>query len=424
MSEINRGVRVSVETGLGILGAVTGVGGAYYGWRALDNDAVEKSHALFRKERDDLRERFIELSETAAEMQMAARSGLERIGGTSLLWEPAMRPPAPTPLSFVTAEWRSSASRGDATILRAARRVLPRESKWQRYGAYSSALGALARPTLFENRPSFRLMATDWQAIGGPRLVFSRAHYFDLVNQNEAVAHELARATRSTPHRIPSWRRTPMRKLMADDPLSLTLRVVLPSVGTLTIRRTPDGNGTFFLLLRGRGQVATGEDTYGLLPAGMFQPASLSPLAHREDLDLWRTVMREYNEEFLGAPDAIGESGSQVDYSQPPYGQMGAALADGSLRIWCLGMALEPLNLAVCILTVAVFDADAFDTIFARAVEDNDEGKIVGGLRSHGSIMGLPLTAESVADLPKDRLSSPAAGLLQLAVEHRALLLS
>jgi hypothetical protein len=156
----------------------------------------------------------------------------------------------------------------------------------------------------------------------------------------------------------------------------------------------------------------------------MFQPASLSPLAHRDDLDLWRTLMREYNEEFLGAPDAIGDSGSQVDYSQPPYSQMDAALTDGSLRVWCLGMGLEPLNLAVCILTVAVFDADAFDTIFALAVEHNDEGKVVGGHRSHGTITGLPLTAESVAELPKDRMSSPAAGLLQLAVQHSALLLA
>lgn len=415
---------MGAETGMEILGAVTGVGGVYFGWRALDRDAVEKSQVTFRKGREDLRERFVQLCETAADLHTAARPGLERIGGTSLLWEPAMRPPAPLPLSSVRTEWQATAPPGDAGILRAARRGLPRESKWQRFETYSSALGVLARPALFENRPSFRLMAADWRATGDPLLVFSRAPYFDLVDQNEAVAHELARATRAAPHRIPSWRRTPMRRLMADDPLSLTRRVVLPSVGTLTVRRTSDGNGTFFLLLRGKGLVATGEDTYGPLPAGMFQPASLSPLAHREDLDLWRTIMREYNEEFLGAPDAIGDSGSQVDYSQPPYNHMNAALADGSLRVWCLGMGLEPLNLAVCILTVAVFDADVFDTIFARAVEHNDEGKVVGGQRSHGTITGLPLTAESVADLPKERMSSPAAGLLQLAVQHRALLLA
>jgi hypothetical protein len=415
---------VGAETALGVLGAATGVGGAYYGWRALDQDAVERSRAAFRKERDELRERFVELCGTAAAMHLAARPGLERILGTSLLWEPAMRPPAPVPLSSVTASWLPAAPPADGALLRAARRGLPKESKWQRYPSYSTALGALARPALFENRPSFRLVAADWQAQTGPRLTFTRARYFDLVDQNEAVAHELARATRSAPHRTPAWRRVPLRKLMADDPLSFTRRTVLPSVGTLTIRRTADGNGTFFLLLRGKGRVATGEETYGPLPAGMFQPASLSPLAHREDLDLWRTLMREYNEELLGAPDAIGDAGSQVDYTEPPYGRLDAALADGSLRVWCLGMGLEPLNLAVCILTVAVFEADTFDEIFAGAVEHNDEGKILGGPRSHGTVTGLPLTAESVSELPADQMSSPAAGLLQLALHHRAMLLA
>lgn len=407
-----------------VLGGATGVGGIYLGWRALDRDRVEKSHEAFRRERDDLRRRFVELSETAALMHTAAGTGLARIGGTSLLWEPSMRPPAPVPLSSVTAEWQPAAPPADPALLRAAGRGLPRESKGRRYETYSAALGALARPTLFENRPSFRLTAADWQAPAGPRLSFTHARYFDLMDQNEAVAHELARATRSAPHRPPSWRRTPLRRLMAEDPLSLTRRAVLPSVGTLTVRRSPDGTGTFFLLLRGKGSVATGEDTYGPLPAGMFQPASLSPLAHREDLDLWRTLMREYNEEFLGAPDAVGESGSQVDYTRPPYSHLDAAVADGSLRVWCLGMGLEPLNLAVCVLTVAVFDAAAFDAIFAHAVEQNDEGRVVSGVRSHGTLTGLPLTPRSVADLPEHRMSAPAAGLLHLALHHRDLLLS
>ncbi|MFE2418615.1 hypothetical protein [Streptomyces hokutonensis] len=215
-----------------------------------------------------------------------------------------------------------------------------------------------------------------------------------------------------------------MRRLLADDPLLLEGRVVLPAVGTLTLRRTPDGQGTFFLLYREAGHVATGEGTYGPLPAGMVQPASFSPLAHRQDLDLWRTVMREYNEELLGAPEARGDSGTEVDYDQPPYSLLNAALADGSLRVWCLGMALEPLNLAVCILTVAVFEADTFDTIFAEAVERNEEGIVISGPRSNGTITGLPLDAASVNALPPSRMSSPAAGLLQLALLHRDVLLS
>lgn len=124
---------MGAETGLGILGAVTGVGGVYFGWRALDKDAVEKSQVAFRKGREDLRERFVQLCETAADLYTAARPGLERIGGTSLLWEPDMQPPAPLPLSSVRTEWQATAPPADAGIRRAARQGLPRESKWQRF---------------------------------------------------------------------------------------------------------------------------------------------------------------------------------------------------------------------------------------------------------------------------------------------------
>ncbi|WP_399888013.1 hypothetical protein ACGH7X_24680 [Streptomyces sp. BBFR51] len=134
--------------------------------------------------------------------------------------------------------------------------------------------------------------------------------------------------------------------------------------------------------------------------------------------------MREYNEELLGAPEAKGDSGAEVDYDQPPYSLLNAALADSSLRVWCLGMALEPLNLAVCLMTVAVFQAATFDTIFAEAVERNEEGVVVSGPRSNGTITGLPLDDASVSALPVSRMSSPAAGLLQLALRHREVLLS
>lgn len=418
------GVYVDTELWLGLSGVLVAVGGLYYAWRALDQAVVRESQEAFVKQRTDLRQRFGELCEAAADMHVLARPALERIGGTSLLWEEAMRPSAPVPLSAVTVEWQAVKPPVNRPLLEAARHCLPKESKAHRFERYSAAMGALARPTLFENRPSFRLVRTDWSHAEGPRLIFGTGQYFDLIDQNEAVAHELAVATSRTPAKRPPWRALPMRRLLADDPLLLEKRGVFPSVGTLTLRRTPDGQATFFLLYRESGHVATGEGTYGPIPAGMVQPASFSPLAHRQDLNLWRTIMREYNEELLGAPEAKGDSGAEVDYGQPPYSLFNAALADGSLRVWCLGMALEPLNLAVCLLTVAVFEAAVFDTIFAEAVERNEEGIVVSGPRSNGTITGLPLDDASVRALPVSRMSSPAAGLLQLALRHREVLLS
>jgi len=401
--------------------------GAYYARGALTPESAGESRHSFVKGRQDMSARFGELSEVAAEIHRRARPTLERIGTSTLLWEPAMRPLRPVPLRRVTLAWRENPPPPDPALLRAARRYLPKETRSQKYTRYSSAMGDLARPTLFEDRPSFRLIQADWSHADGPRLDFGTGKYFDLIDQNEALAHELAEATRRKPGRVPFWGRLPMRRLLTDDPLLLERRKVLPSVGTLTLRRTPDGQASYFLLKRGRGKVATGEETYGPLPGGMIQPASLSPHAHQRDLSLWRVIMREYNEELLGAPEATGDTGTEVDYDQPPYSLLDAALDDGSLRIWCFGMALEPLHLAVCVLTIAVFEAHTFDMIFAEAVEENDEGTVITEYRAGGTVVGLPFTQDDIAALsvsPTYALSSPAAGLLQLAQQHREMLLA
>ncbi|MFI1394962.1 transcriptional regulator [Streptomyces sp. NPDC020681] len=404
------------------LGAVASLAGGYYAWRALDAPAVAASQTRFREQRTGISDRFGELCEVSADMHIAARPSLARIGSTALLWEDAMRPPAPVPLDRVRLTWDTASPPQNPKLLKAARHVLPKAAKRTRYKRYSLAMGDLARPSLFEDRFSFRLVSADWNAPQGPSLVFGGGQYFDLVDQNEAVAHELAVATGKS-LRQPSWRRVPMRAALKRDPLSLGKRVVLPAIATLTVRRTPDGQGTFFLLHRGVGQVATGGGVYGPIPAGMHQPASLSPLGYRRDLPLWRTIMREYNEELLGAPEAAGAGGQEVDYTAPPYGALDSALAEGSLRVWCFGMGLEPLNLAVCLLTVAVFESAVFDTIFAEAVLVNEEGILVSGPRQGAEIPGLPLSEEAIRDLHSSRIAPPAAGLLHLALEHKDLLL-
>lgn len=61
------------ETTVGVLGLAAGLGGAYYGWRAMDAAAVGRSRDRFIVERNDLRERTGQLSEVAADMHIAAR---------------------------------------------------------------------------------------------------------------------------------------------------------------------------------------------------------------------------------------------------------------------------------------------------------------------------------------------------------------
>ena len=73
------------------------------------------------------------------------------------------------------------------------------------------------------------------------------------------------------------------------------------SIVTLTIRRDPtSGEASFFLLRRDPAKVVTGGGEYCLIPAGEFQPASVSPDSVLSDLDIWRNIVREYSEELLG----------------------------------------------------------------------------------------------------------------------------
>ncbi|MCZ4103670.1 transcriptional regulator [Streptomyces sp. H39-C1] len=407
---------------IGVLASVAGVAGGYYAWRALDDPTVKASQARFRAVRIELRESVGRLAHIAADLHTDAAPALERIGSSALLADATMRPASPLPISRIRLVWADSEPPEDRALTAAARRVLPKRTRWSRYTGYAEALESLMRPALFDNRPAFRLLEADWRHADGPLLTFGRGRYFDLVDQGEAMTHELAQAAGRTAA-APAWRRMPLHALLKSDPLSLSRRVVIPSIGTLTVRRTAAGQGTFFLLYRSPGQSAHGEGTYSVIPGGIFQPASLSPVGYLRDLNLWHNIMREYNEEMLGAAEATGEGGVEVDYTRSPYSDFEHALSHGHLRVWCFGMGVEAQNLVPCLLTIAVFNADVFDTIFTTIVDSNDEGILVSGPRST-AVTGLPLEEGEVRHvLASPQLAPIAAALLHLALQHRTLLL-
>jgi hypothetical protein len=53
------------------------------------------------------------------------------------------------------------------------------------------------------------------------------------------------------------------------------------------------------------------------MPAGVFQPSSVTQAAQAADFELWRNILREYSEEFLGNSEHDGD-GAQIDYAAPP----------------------------------------------------------------------------------------------------------
>jgi hypothetical protein len=159
-----------------------------------------------------------------------------------------------------------------------------------------------------------------------------------------------------------------------------------------------------------------------VMPTGVFQPASILPTLDSPDLDVWRNMMREYSEEFLGNPEHDG-NGDPIDYAgEEPFRSLDAARNAGKIRVWCLGVGVDALNLVGDVLAVAVFDADVFDDIFDGLVDFNDEGALAANgqgperLGFDGTIVERLLTDEALAP--------SGAACLYLAWQHRELVLS
>jgi len=154
--------------------------------------------------------------------------------------------------------------------------------------------------------------------------------------------------------------------------------------------------------------------------------------AVRHDLSLWKSMAREYSEEFLGTSEDYQTSGGLLDYDGWPfYRRLTGAMRAGRLTVHCLGLGVDPLSFATDLLAIAVFDADLFDAEFAGLVARNAEGRVITGGGSAGipftggGSAGIPFTAGTVARLTDGREPFQAAGaaLLRLAWEHRKHLL-
>jgi len=91
-----------------------------------------------------------------------------------------------------------------------------------------------------------------------------------------------------------------------------------PGHHTLLLRRRSNGEATLFLHWRDPGNVATAGGLYDAIPAGEFQPSSIIGPTAGANFDLWRNIVRELNEELLGAPEFDGSAGQPLDYDRWP----------------------------------------------------------------------------------------------------------
>jgi hypothetical protein len=340
---------------------------------------------------------------------------LPRVAGTDLLTRAQWLPGAPLGLDEVSLTWVDQAPQPVPGIGGAASaHVRPARPSGGRYDSYAGAVGALERPTLFENRPCYRLLGA---TLTGPReLRLTRTSYFAGMELGHSVAHELAAAWDESAAGV-SMAGLPLRR-QAADPCALDRRLSLCAVTTLTLRREARGAVSFVLHWRDPAKVNHAGGMYQVMPVGLFQPATSAAAAVPHDLSLWRCMAREFSEEFLGTSEDYQTTGGVLDYAQWPFfRRLSEARRAGRLTVHCLGIGVDPVTFATDVLTVAVFDAAEFDKAFGGLVALNAEGRVVTG----GQGEGIPFTEETVTRLASgaDPMQASGAALLKLAWQHR-----
>ncbi|SEF88160.1 hypothetical protein SAMN04489712_102369 [Thermomonospora echinospora] len=318
---------------------------------------VTAEERRWRQERTRLNRRRAELGDAADKLY----PGAPRVGSTALLCRPEWIPADPLPLESVRLLWDEDPTPPAVT---GAEAVLP-----DGYRTYSEAMGALAAPAVFENRPSYRLLAADLTGhgtardshgdlrAGGPMLRLAGACYFEGVDVGEAVAHELAAEAEGLPLRT-----------LVGDPCELARRAALPAITTVTIRRRARD---FVLHWRDPAKVVHAGGLHQVMPVGVFQPVTGD---HADDLNLWRCMAREFSEEFLGTGEEYGPGFSYEDW--PFFRRLEAARRAGTVRVHCLGLGTDPLTLAVDVLTAVVIDDEVFEDLFGGLVRVNTEGRV------------------------------------------------
>lgn len=320
--------------------------------------------------RDTLRQRRSELSEIAAMFYPQH----ERVAGTSLLSYKPWLPDRPLDIDEIKLEWLDAPIPFAVTGTEpSAEHVRAMDSSGHRLPSYAASMEALTRPAVFENRLVYRV--TDADLTGEqPRMTFCRGRYFDGVNVGEALGHELAAAAPG--NETSSLAGLPLRTRVGD-PCELRRRSATLAVSVLTVRHDRrTGEATCILHWRDPAKVAHAGGLHQVMPVGVFQPSTDSTLSEEVDFDLWRGIVREYAEEFLGGSETYDDP---IDYERwSLHRDLTRARNAGYLKISCLGVGVDPVTFAVDLLVAAVFDADLFDSTFRGASGENDEGQILG----------------------------------------------
>jgi hypothetical protein len=367
-------------------------------------DELSSGERYWLAVREHLRQYRHDLSVAAARQYPPAL----RVAGTGLLAAPSWRPAAPIPLRDISLVSGTEPAVPDVETLRnRAAELLP-----DGYRRYSDAMRALAAPTVFENRRTYRLTGAAFDG-GTPGLAFSRGRYFDSIDLGEAAAHEFAAASLgSDPVGL---------RAAISDPCDLRRRPVNLAISTLTLRRSRrTGRASFLLHWRDPAKVGHAGGMLQVVPVGVFQPSGEASWNEANDFSLWRCAVREFAEELGGHGEDYDSEKGPVDYDGWPFARrMTAALDAGEITAWCLGLGVDPLSYAADLLTVVVLDDEIFGELFgmssAAGPEHNAEGVVLAA---------RPFDSDTVSRAVRtEPMQAAGAAVLALAWAQRGVVL-
>jgi hypothetical protein len=336
-----------------------------------------------------------------------------RVAGTALLAAPGWQLSAPVPLQDIGLELSPS---GGAAVQGGEEAAgLPSRADGTRYPRYSDAVRELAAPAVFENRSTYRLTGAALTP-GPPRLAFTRGRYFDGIDTGEAAAHEYAAERLGEDSGDRLGERPAGLRDRIGDPCDLSRRPANLAISTLTLRLDrARGRASFLLHWRDPAKVGHAGGLYQVIPVGVFQPSGEAAWNERHDFSLWRSMIREFAEELGGRSEEYGSEAGPVGYDTWPFArQMTEALDGGEIRVWCLGLGVDPLTYATDLLTVAVIDSGVFDELFSLSPRPNEEGSVLAAREFAPHVIDRLVTGEPV--------QAAGAAVLRLAWTHRELL--
>ena len=197
------------------------------------------------------------------------------------------------------------------------------------------------------------------------------------------------------------------------DPCDLRRRPANLAISTLTLRLDRKaGRASFLLHWRDPAKVGHASGLYQVIPVGVFQPAGEEGWNTRRDFSLWRCMIREFAEELRGGSEDYDTHRGPLDYDSWPLArQLTNALGRGQIRVWCLGLGVDPLTYATDLLTVAVIDSDTFDEVFSLSPRRNSEGSVLAAREFAAHVIDRTIGREPV--------QAAGAAVLRLAWRHR-----